>query len=181
MSAVLEIVAPPPIGLALLVGLSFPFFLTVTRYWTAIAGSPSTRYIAACIAAGATWVALLWCVDYFEPPQSRPLQLVNGGLVLLTSFVGFLALWGLLTRGCSLAILLALSRFHDSTDLDELASAYSGGRGLEWLTEKRLASLSRAGLIVRNHGLIRVTEPRGFLTARLHLWIVRYLGLKNFG
>jgi hypothetical protein len=172
---------PAPIGLAFLVGLLFPAFLLVTRPIAPIAGNASLRYAAGCLLAAASWTALIVLLGLARTPGPEKLHLVNGALVLLSSFVVYLGLWGLLTRGCSISMLLALARLPTETDAQALDAAYANGRGLRWLTDKRINSLAGAGFASCDGDQVRVTRPRGALAAAFCTLIVRAIGLKNFG
>ena len=173
---------PWPIGAALVVGVLFPAPLWLTRFIPGIAGNPSLRYLAACGLAVAAWIGLLG----LGPAGAglsfvSPLHLVNGLLVLLAAFVISLGLWGLLTRGCSISILLALSTLPGRTTAEALGALYSGGRGLDWLTRKRVNSLTGAGLATSDGHTLRVAVPRGSFILRLHALIAAALGLKSIG
>lgn len=178
----IELLTPPPeIGTAILVGLLFPLILLATRYVTAISDNPSRRYVAACAVTLLSWLALLFFMLPAPSSEVRREDLANGLLVLASSFIVFLGLWGVLTRGCSISILVALSQVGEAATETTLGEAYSGSRGLRWLTEKRLRSLVRAGLVKYQNGMILVTRPRGIIAAFVCSTLTKIIGLKNFG
>lgn len=177
-----SLLPPPAIGLAVAVGLFFPLFLLICRIVPGLSANPSGRYLAACILAIAAWVALLAAAIGGAAGAWPPVpDIVNGALVLLAAFVVYLGLWGLLTRGCSISLLLALRSLGTDADTSSLGAAYSGGRGLRWLGDKRINSLSRAGFVVRHGDMVEVTDPVGTLAARLCVLLVKVMGLRSFG
>ncbi len=182
MPLTLDVLLPPPaVAIALIVGLAFPLWLFMTRFIPVVAGDVSRRYLAACALAFAVWSTAVFLLG---PPLTSDQALsgtVNGALVLLSGFVFFLGLWGLLTRGCSVSILIAHRRLQGRASAANLGAAYSANRGLRWLADKRINSLVHAGLAIRAGGVLRIARPKGTLAAFATELLLRIIGLKTFG
>ena len=172
---------PYPIVLAILANLLLPIVLVLTRYLPGIADDASRRYAASCLVTAIAWIGLATMTGKPIQPDMAYQQLFNGLLVLLSGFVVTLGLWGLLTRGCSVSILLALTEVGPESSATALGGAYSGGRGLRWLTDKRLNSLAGAGFVDLRGSSVRVTRPLGASAAVLCVLLARTLGLKSAG
>ncbi|HET8576161.1 MAG TPA: hypothetical protein VFO18_03610 [Methylomirabilota bacterium] len=82
-------------------------------------------------------------------------------------FGGWLQLYNLADRGFSLRILTDV----DESPGRELSAAeiqgrYGGGRGLEWMLDKRVEGVVGTGMATLDHGRLRVT-PKGARAARI--------------
>lgn len=182
LSLILEFLVPPfAVGLALGIGLVFPGLLFVTRFMQRIAGDPSRRFGVACLMAAALWLSIVWLGAPLRVSAQVLIHLVNGALVLCAAFIFWLGLWGLLTRGCSVAILLGGRMLGDHFSATELGDAYANSRGLRWLTDKRLNSLVRAGLVRLEENSVVVTVPSGHVAALCCRTLNRIIGLRAFG
>lgn len=82
-------------------------------------------------------------------------------------FGGWLQLYNLAERGFSLRILIDVAEAPTGTlGRDGVAARYGGGRGIEWMREKRIDGLVETGLAAWHEGRLRIT-PKGRRAARL--------------
>lgn len=125
------------------------------------------------------WSVLVAAVPGTAADMSS-LDLLTGLGALGTFFVGFGLIWGVMTRGYTIAMLIEFHRAGGPLTEEALAAAYSGGRGLSWLFDKRLGGIHRLGLIVRDGGNVELT-PAGRIVAFGSRAALRVLGLKRFG
>lgn len=153
----------PEIQWALLWCLFSPFVLLATR-WISI--GTAKRYGFAAVAVVCSYLVVF---TGLRPGSSPTLEVVSGTALILTCLIFILGFWGLLTRGYSIAMLIALERLGGSASHAELIEAYSGGRGLHWMADKRLRGLQAFGLVVVRDGWVIVTPLHG----RLALWLYR--------
>jgi len=107
----------------------------------------------------------------FSPDLLARSALLDLGFAVFLYTAGFwgglLQLYNLADRGLSLRVLIDLLEAPSGVlSAREITRAYSAGRGLGWMYEKRLAGLAEAGLIERSHGRVAATE-RGLRLAGL--------------
>ncbi len=88
--------------------------------------------------------------------------------------LGYMQVFSLTCRGFSLRILVDLDK-HGSLDIDGIMREYSDGRGLDWLYDKRLASMESLRLIRRENDTLVLRAPRGRAAAWLGIWTKRFL------
>lgn len=81
--------------------------------------------------------------------------------------LGYLEFWSLIERSFTLRMLLDIAEAGDAgLTAQEIAKAYSQGRGLAWLMDKRVEDLVGAGLLVRDEGGYALTR-RAEILARI--------------
>jgi hypothetical protein len=99
------------------------------------------------------------------------------GLWFAGFFGGIIHLYNLAERGMSLRMLIDVSEAGGS-GLDQIGmmTAYSGGQGITWMYDKRLADLQEQQLVHVEDGVL-VTSPRGRSVARLFGRLRRLFGL----
>ena len=78
-----------------------------------------------------------------------------GGLACLGFFVlGYIEFWSIVERSVSLRLLIDVDAAPSGLTRDELRARYSGGRGLQWLMDKRVGDLIGSRMVERDdHGL----------------------------
>ena len=167
-----------PTVLAFASGAALPaYLLLLTR--CGLARDPARKLIAGGAASVVVWGVLVAAVPGAAANMSG-LDLLNGLCALGAFFIGFGLIWGVMTRGYTFAMLVEFHRAGGPLTEEALAAAYSGGRGLSWLFEKRLGGIHRLGLIVRDGGDVALT-PAGRFVAFGSRVALRVLGLKRFG
>src|SRR2546425_4185793 len=94
--------------------------------------------------------------------EPSPLPLVvdlGAGLAAMGLLVlGYVEFWSIVERSFSLRLLIDVAESSDGLTRDEIETRYSGGRGLEWLMEKRVSDLVGSGMIQRTGARLDVTR-----------------------
>jgi hypothetical protein len=117
----------------------------------------------------------LWVVpEYLQEPNG----LVDIGLGLFAFaalfFGGTLQIYNLADRGFSLRILIDMVEGRqESYNVEEVARLYGGGRGIQWMYQKRLDDMVSQGLIA---GEVRATS-RGLTVGRVFGALQKFLQL----
>jgi predicted transcriptional regulator len=97
------------------------------------------------------WFGLLLCVFFFSA----------------AFFGGILQLYNLTDRGFSLRILIdCLETPGGALGVDRLLKGYSGGRGMQWMYDKRIAGMLESGLVVAADDKIVLTAAGRRLAER---------------
>lgn len=111
--------------------------------------------------AGLRWAVLLYgtvCVaGLASAGQATPRTLLIVASLWMTLALGYLQVVSMLTRSISLRLLVELAEDPGATR-DDLFRNYAGGRGFDWLLEKRLSGLETAGLVLRAEGRLTATR-----------------------
>jgi hypothetical protein len=111
--------------------------------------------------------------------EPHPLVDLVFGLLLWTAafFGGILQLYNLADRGFSLRIIMDIERGKDGAmSVDDVLAAYSDGRGIGWMYQKRLDDLVRHRLARIEGGWIS-NRRKGRRLALLFGWLRRFLQL----
>lgn len=94
-------------------------------------------------------------------------------------FGGILQLYNLADRGFSLRILIDIAESQRGMlSLQEIIENYSGGRGLDWMYQKRLQGLVEQGLVRIDREMIHNSE-RGRRAAALFGWLQAFLRVES--
>ena len=157
---------------ALALGILFPIILLLSKYSKL---DVSRRYVTS-----AAMVIFFYALLCLAKPSNYLINF-SGLLLLLSILIFFLGLWGVLTRGYSVAILVSLYNVGGKATTTELEKNYSGGRGLEWLTAKRLNGLSVAKIIKIEKDQITIRKPLGPLLIKLYKTFKLLFHLKGYG
>lgn len=92
-----------------------------------------------------------------------------------------LEVWGLLSRGYTIAILLTLLDAAGPMNERDIINAYRKGEGLDWIMRHRVAGLVSAGLVTRRQNDLVLTPICGTLGAQLARAFVIILGVRRTG
>jgi len=93
----------------------------------------------------------------------------------------YLEVWGLLSRGYTIGVLLTLLNADHPLTETEISSQYRGGEGLDWVMRHRLGGLIAAGLVEQQGDRVALTCIRGRAVARLYEVSITVLGLRRTG
>lgn len=98
------------------------------------------------------------------------------GLLYTAAFLGgVLQLYNLADRGFSLRIVIDVDQSNEQPlSAETIYHAYSEGKGIPWMYEKRIAGMLENGLVEVSDGIIRNTA-KGAKAARLFGWLRRFL------
>jgi hypothetical protein len=165
----------PEVQWAILLCLATPLVLLLTR-WLPVGVAHRFNITAATVVAA---YLILNLRGDFDAAHIRPLA--AGFALIVAALVFVLGFWGVLTRGYSVALLIALERLGGTARAAEIETAYSGGRGLRWLAEKRLSGLLQAGVITVTDDQIAVTDGMGMAVLRAYLLFRKCFRLKEYG
>ncbi len=130
--------------------------------------------LAALVQTSCWWMACRYLAPSGAPLE--PSDWVAGAAILGASWLAWMWVYSTLCRGFSLQLMVELQA--GPRGRKDLADSYAGGLGLDWMLDKRIDGLERAGLVQRNdldgdEGL-RIT-PLGQVLARLaggYKWLV---------
>ena len=109
-----------------------------------------------------------------DPVVGRFVDFATGLCAMGFFVLGYVEFWSLIERSFTLRILLDAVRAPEGLTREQIADAYSDGRGLDWMMEKRIDDLLGAGMLVKDEGHVRLT-PRARLIAGMFGWIQQIL------
>ena len=183
MMSQLDLSMPGTLLLALGIGVLHPIYLfAVTR----LPGIPERNAIQFLISSGIS--LFFWCGVVVLVPVLRHASLIDlalGLMALVTCVLVYLEVWGLMSRGYTLGIILTLYADGQPLTEAEISRSYRGGAGLEWIMRHRIGGLMAAGLVKpHNDGLgdgLVLTAGRGALIARLYRISIIALGMGRTG
>jgi len=162
------------IVIAILCSLAAPVSLFASQWL--ISNVSSRFFFSAAVTLGCYVTALVFAGSYSLSPR----QIVAGFAFIVAVLIFELGFWGVLTRGYTVAILLALQQTGDNAPIEQVQSHYAGGRGLGWFMEKRLKGLRAAGVTKENDERIYVT-PFGVLVLLVYRSFMTCFRLSQFG
>lgn len=118
----------------------------------------------------------LWILPEIAVEPRPWVDLSFGILLWSAAFLGgILQLYNLADRGFSLRIVMDIQRSQGgSMSVDEIYTAYSGGRGIGWMYQKRLDDLVHHKLASIDDGHVR-NLPSGQRLALAFGWLRRFL------
>lgn len=173
--ATIDMTVPDALWIALPNALAVPVLLLATRLIAPIAESHALRFLLTAVVALAVWAA---CMAAFG--HTRLDEIVLGLCLMLGTLLFYLEVWGLMTRGYSLGILLTLFKAQMPMTEQEIFARYRDGDGLNWIMQHRLGGLS-AGGAVRRDGDRLALSPLGVCIARVYGTCIAVLGLRQTG
>ncbi len=169
----------PPILWALVVGCALPIYLAVIARVPSLAGRNTLQFLCGLLVMLVLWTGLIAFWPGPRPPDVA--DLCAGLMVLGAGSLFYLEVWGLLSRGYTLGLLLTLYRADRPLTEDELAQGYRGGSGLSWIMRHRLAGLIGAGLVRERGHVLKLTPTLGVAVAWLYKVSIVLLGLRRTG
>jgi hypothetical protein len=175
MRAALDFGIAGPLLAALAVCLLHPLNLWIVVRFPPLAGRQALQFLISVLVAAALWLGTVLAV-----PRLHPSGFADAAIALMALGAGalvYLEIWGLMSRGYTLSVLLTLHQAGRPLDAGEIAEGYRGGDGLDWIMRHRLAGLVAAGLVERRGDRLALTAVRGVLVARLYRLCVGALGL----
>lgn len=158
---------------AIVLCVATPFVLLATR-WLPL-GLAHRFNATAVIVLGAYG---LGCLNGAAP---HAIPVITGTALIVSALIFVLGFWGVLTRGYSIALLVALNRLGGRARVGELENAYSNDRGLRWLAGKRLGGLVAARAVVIEEGQVAITRGMGAFVLRCCAIFQVCFRLKDYG
>jgi hypothetical protein len=102
-------------------------------------------------------------------------------MTLVSMTLAYLEVWGLLSRGYTLGVLLTLYKAQAPLTESQIAAAYRGGDGLTWIMSHRLGGLTAARLVAVRDGAVQLTPLLGRIVAHSYRAAITVLGLRRTG
>lgn len=164
---------------ALVLGLLQPAFLLATTRLPALSGKNASQFLAAIAASYGFWVLLILSAPDFRPDSLA--EFVVGTMAIAGAALVYLEIWGLLSRGYTLGVLLTLHRAGRSMSPPEIAASYRGGDGLDWIVHHRIGGLESSGMVRRSGNRLALSSFPGAFIGRLHRLAITILGLRHTG
>lgn len=164
---------------ALAVCLLQPFCLLAITRLPQLAGQNALQFLLSAMFVIVLWLGLI-CIA----PHLRPVSLVDTVICLMTIagvMLLYLEVWGLLSRGYTLGILLTLWLAKHSLRENEISVRYRDGDGLAWIMQHRLHGLVTARLVKLQGGRVILTPVRGLKLAQTYAACITALGLRRTG
>ena len=168
----------PSILCALVVGCALPIYLAVIARVPMLSGRNALQFLCGLLVMMVLWIGL---VALWPGPRPDFAELCTGLMLLGAGSLFYLEVWGLLSRGYTLGLLLTLYRADRPLTEDELAQGYRGDNGLSWIMRHRLAGLVGAGLVREQGRVLTLTPILGVPVAWLYKVSILALGLRRTG
>ena len=127
--------------LTIIVCGSFPIILFFVAKIKKTAGRNALQFLIACVI---TTVILFLIIAM---ANASMLDNLTSFLLYYSALFIYLEIWGLLSRGYTLGMLLTFYKINRPITIEELAKLYRGGEGLDWLIRHRFKGLAAARLI----------------------------------
>lgn len=164
------------IQITLVACLFFPFLLMILARIPKFTGRNAAQFFLSFIMTTLGWIiALGLLITKNSSGFGWASFFLYGALMLI-----YLEIWGLLSRGYTIGLLLTFYKAKKSLTAEELANLYRGGHGLDWLIKHRFAGLISTKLIKLHDNKVTLTI-RGRIVAFLYKLSVLFLGLRYSG
>ncbi len=168
-----------PVQITLFISVCFPFILVTMTRIPKLMGRNAHQFFFTFILS-----AVVWCILIVINPngisQMGYEPLLAGVCLFAAIMQVYLEIWGLLSRGYSLGILLTFYKANKPLTIGQLAQSYRGGEGLDWLIRHRLSGLASSNLIKLNDNEVSLTL-KGIMVAFVYQYSIRIFGLRCTG
>jgi hypothetical protein len=175
----LEFTMPGAVSAAFAVSAGLPLCLFLIARLPPLAGRNAVQFLISVTIAIAAWAGALLLVPAARPTSAG--EIVIGGMVIGSAMLVYLEIWGLLSRGYTLALIVTIQQSGGPLTAAELARRYRGGEGLEWIMRHRLAGLEAAGMVRRTGDRLVLTPRLGRAAAWSYRIAIALLGLRATG
>jgi hypothetical protein len=175
----LEFTMPGAVTAALAASVGLPLCLLLIARLPPLAGRNAVQFLVSVTITVAAWAAALLLV-----PAARPagaVEIAIGAMLIGSAALVYLEIWSLLSRGYTLALIVAIHQSGGPLTAAELARRYRGGEGLEWIMRHRLVALEAAGLVQRTGDQLVLTPRLGRAAAWSYRIAIALLGLRATG
>jgi len=171
---------PTQIAYPAIISLTFPFTLLLVTRLGALRSRNAAQFLAAVLLQGFVWILGSLAL----PDSYRPIHFSDWlftAMLVASSFLFYLEVWALLSRGYTLSMLLTLLRAARPLSGEEIARQYRGGAGLDWIMRHRVGGLEAAGLVWADGRQLALTRPLGMLIAVAYRIAITIFGLRRTG
>jgi len=154
----------------------FPCLLMIIARIPALAGRNALQFLICFINT-----TLIWLVLLLKYVQTLEYENILTSFFLYGSFMlVYLEIWGLLSRGYTLGLLLTFFKANQPLSAHQVAELYRGGQGLDWLMQHRFSGLISAKMVHLKNNKVTLTT-RGCLVAYLYKLSILLFGLRYSG
>lgn len=168
-----------PIQITLLMSALFPVILLFLAKTVWLSGRNALQFLATYLLTTFSWVSIL-LIFTKEPINLFVNSLWISFFLYHAIILIYLEIWGLLSRGYTLGLLLTFYKANTPLTIDALANSYRGGKGLYWLIHHRFAGLAAAKIIKLDHDKVTLTA-RGKFIASIYDLSIQFFGLRYSG
>lgn len=166
------------IVITLMACLCFPIILWLITRITVFKNRNAFQFFITTLILSVTWLSSLYITHFFSHFDIT--LFFTNIFILLSALLVYLEIWGILSRGYTLGLLLTFYKSQQPLTVVDLSNAYRNGQGLNWLIEHRLGGLIAANMIRKNENSIQLTKKGSFVTWLYQLFI-RFFGLRYTG
>ena len=175
----LDFAMPNALLAALIIGALQPLYLLAITRLPIAAERNAIQFLLSCGATLLLWVLAILVIpalrDSSLPDLALGLMALGGGMLV------YLEVWGLMSRGYTLGILLTLYNARAPLTEADISRLYRDGEGLEWIMRHRVGGLIAAGVVERRDDDLVLTAGRGRAVARLYKLSTSALGMRRTG
>jgi hypothetical protein len=164
---------------ALSVGLLQPLYLYGATRIPALQGRNALQFLVSAAVALVLWGGAV--ILFSQDRLASAYDFLPGFFVISCCILVYLEIWGLMSRGYTLGLLLTLFEADQPLTATEILQRYRGGEGLDWIMRHRLAGMISSGVIVREGDFLKLTPLRGMVVARLYQFAILIVGLRRTG
>ncbi len=169
---------PTEIACALVALALQPVFLLATSRVSRLKERAPVQFAISSALTTILWLAAL---IFFKPSDTvDAMRALLGLMALISGMLLYLEIWGLMSRGYTLGILLTLLEANQPLTRDEIATRYRGSDGIDWIMRHRMSGLVAAGMVELRDSRI-ILMPGGLFIARLYRIAILFLGLRSSG
>ena len=127
------------------------------------------------------WIVVTTACKWWPGDGDKAVVILAGLAVIGGGAIVWVEAVSLLSRGYSISILMDLGRAERGMmTVAQVDAGYGGGRGVDWLLDKRIDGLVRLGLVTRSGDDMHLT-PAGSRAARLAGSAIAVTGLRKVG
>jgi len=168
-----------PVAYAIGSALAIPGYLSLIVRLPRLRGRNALQFAMAVTTMLIVWVALV--ASGSSIASLTRADLWTSLMIMTSGTLAYLEIWGLMSRGYTLGIMLTLYAASKPLDERALAQRYRGGQGLSWVMHHRLGGLIAAHAVRREGELIQLTFFPGLFIARVYQMLILVLGLRRTG
>lgn len=179
MTGYFDLTMPGAVFAAIAIGVLQPLYLFAITRLPIIVERNAVQFLINCGVTLLLWMLAIWLVPGLR--QSSMAELALGLMALAGSMLVYLEVWGLMSRGYTLGVMLTLHNAEHPLSEAEISRSYRGGEGLEWIMRHRVSGLMAAGLLESRDGQLVLTPGRGRAVAHLYRMSILALGMRRTG
>ena len=174
----INVICDTSILITLILCILFPIFLFFIARFKIYQGKNASQFFICMLVTMLIWLSSLMAVTQLF---SLSMELILTNIfIMICALLVYLEIWGLLSRGYTLSLLLTFYKAKKPLNIEELGNSYRSGYGLKWLIEHRFAGLEAAGMLRTNGDKVTLTY-KGVIIVFVYQLFIRIFGLKVTG